>query len=106
MAAGKVTLQRGTLIYCLEQADNDITPLSRVAVPARASISARHEPALLGGVTVLEVEGYALDDADWEGTFYRTDTSRERSVTLRAVPYYAWDNRAAGQMAVWLRELD
>jgi DUF1680 family protein len=57
-------------------------------------------------VTVLEVEGYALDDADWEGTLYRTDTPRERSVTLRAVPYYAWDNRAAGQMAVWLRELD
>ena len=106
MAAGKVALQRGPLIYCLEQADNDITPLSRVAVPARAVISARHEPDLLGGVTVLEVEGYVLDDADWEGTLYRADAPRERRVTLRAVPYYAWDNRAAGQMAVWLRELD
>lgn len=25
------------------------------------------------------------------------------AVPLRAIPYYAWDNRAPGEMAVWLR---
>jgi DUF1680 family protein len=25
-------------------------------------------------------------------------------VQIRAVPYFAWDNRAPGEMLVWLRE--
>lgn len=106
MAAGKVALQRGPLVYCLEQADNDTMPLSRIGLPVDAHIRTRHETDLLGGVTVLETDGYALSTDDWQQQLYRTDKPRERRVPLRAIPYYAWDNRSAGQMAVWLRELD
>jgi uncharacterized protein len=106
MAAGKVALQRGPIVYCFEGVDNDVTPLSRVGLSTQAVIGARHEPELLGGVTVLEMEGSVLDDDDWHGTLYRPEAPRESRVQLRAIPYYAWDNRAAGQMAVWLRELD
>ena len=106
MAAGKVALQRGPIIYCLEEIDNEATPLSRIGLPQHATIDARHEPDLLGGVTVLEMQGYRLDAEDWQATLYRPQAPQQQPVQLRAIPYYAWDNRAAGQMAVWLRELD
>ncbi|MBA3275826.1 MAG: hypothetical protein H0T72_08530, partial [Chloroflexia bacterium] len=45
----------------------------------------------------------------WDGALYRTleslrgDRAGRSSVTLTAIPYYAWANRGAGPMAVWLR---
>ena len=105
MAAGKVALQRGPVVYCLEEVDNDVTPLSRVALPVDAPIDAVHEAGLLGGVTVLETEGVAVEDDDWDRELYRAAPPRQVTVPLRAVPYCTWDNRAAGQMLVWLREM-
>lgn len=104
-AGGKVAFQRGPLIYCLEQVDNPITPMTRVGVLRDAPITARHDGDLLGGVTVLEMEGWVAGRDDDSTELYTTQPPREQRVDLRAVPYYAWDNRDAGEMAVWLREL-
>jgi hypothetical protein len=35
---------------------------------------------------------------------YRTDASAIESFSFRAIPYFAWDNRAPGEMLVWARE--
>jgi DUF1680 family protein len=106
MAAGKVALQRGPVVYCLEQADNPAVPLTRAGLTSDSTITARHETSLLGGVTVLDVEGWVAGDDDWEGRLYRDEPSQEEPATLRAVPYFAWDNREPGEMLVWLRDLD
>ena len=76
---GKVALERGPLVYCLEQADNgrDVRQFT-LTTPAEWRTEPR--PDLLGGITVL--------------------TNGE----LTAVPYFAWGHRGAGSMAVWLRE--
>lgn len=76
---GKVALERGPLVYCAEQADN-LTPVPELAVTDDAPITAEHRPDLLGGVTVL----------------------RSEAAGLTAVPYYAWNHRGPGAMAVWL----
>jgi hypothetical protein len=46
----------------------------------------------------------------WHGALYRTadaaakdQPGRSSSVTLTAIPYYAWANRGTGPMTVWLR---
>jgi DUF1680 family protein len=93
----------GPIIYCLEQADHDV-PLHHILLPAQADLTPRFAPDLLGGVTVLEGRAVALVDSDWEGTLYRTTPPQTRPCAIRAIPYYAWDNRAAGAMAVWLHE--
>jgi len=46
---GSVTLQRGPLIYCLEQADQS-APLDRIVLPASAELTDRFVQELLGGV--------------------------------------------------------
>lgn len=100
--AGRVALQRGPLVYCLEGADNPF-PLDRVVLPAAATLTARHESGLLGGVTVIDGTADLLEQTDWSDVLYRGTPAGRRVVGIRAIPYYAWDHRAPGEMRVWLR---
>ncbi len=85
--AGSVALERGPLVYALEQVDN-ASGLLDYALPDEGQLSVEHEPDLLGGVSVIR--GEAIDGGG--GT-----------VPFKAVPYYAWGHRDAGEMTVWLR---
>ncbi|MDQ0471067.1 glycoside hydrolase family 127 protein [Labrys wisconsinensis] len=100
--AGRVALRRGPLIYCLEAVDNPVPP-SRIRLPRQARFEARFEPDLLGGATVLAGEAEAEAVQDWDGALYRSEPPAAEPVPIRAVPYFAWDNREPGEMQVWLR---
>jgi len=76
---GRVALERGPLVYCVEGVDNG--RLADLHLPDDAALRAEHQPDLLGGVTVIRREGKR---------------------PFLAIPYYAWANRGAGEMAVWL----
>ncbi len=105
MANYKVALQRGPVVYCLEQTDNPVAPLSRLALPGSAVPRVEWRPELLGGVGVIQSQAMLLDDAGWEDDLYRTTPARTEACTVTAVPYCVWDNREPGQMRVWLREV-
>ncbi len=100
---GRVALQRGPLVYCLEGADNDV-PLHRIRLASDAELESHFEPDLLGGVAVIEGQASALETADWDDTLYRTTPPERRAHRLVAIPYYAWDQRAPGEMSVWIRQ--
>jgi hypothetical protein len=72
---GCVAIERGPLVYCVEEPD---VPEADVAIDRRAPLGQRERPDLLGGVVTVETPA-------------------------TAVPYYAWGNRGAGAMRVWLR---
>ncbi|NLX20458.1 MAG: glycoside hydrolase family 127 protein [Phycisphaerae bacterium] len=99
---GRLALQRGPLVYCLEGVDHG-GKVRNMAIPRAATINERHEPALLGGIVVLTGEGLAIDAVDWTESLYRPALGG-RPVTLTAVPYYAWDHREPGEMVVWIPE--
>lgn len=84
--AGRVAVMRGPIVYCAEEVDNPGIPSEYFhadkALSKAAPLSTRYEPDLLGGVVVVEGEG------------------------IRMVPYFAWDNREPGAMAVWLKEIE
>lgn len=97
----QVALQRGPIVYCLEECDQPV-PLWRLGVKAEGTLSARKEQELLGGIVVIEGEGVALPDPDtWRDPLYRP-LAKRAEVRFRAIPYYAWDNRAPCPMKVWL----
>jgi DUF1680 family protein len=98
-----VALQRGPLVYCLEQVDNNI-PLHRIRLSPAAELESHFEPELLGGVTVVEAAATALETEDWSDTLYRTTPPAQRPHKLVAIPYYAWDQRQSGEMSVWVHE--
>jgi DUF1680 family protein len=100
--AGRVALQRGPVVYCLEEVDNGKN-LGDVVLKAGARFAAVREPRLLGGVVTLRGTGWKRDEAEWKGVLYRAATSRMARVKVKAVPYAVWANRKAGEMAVWVR---
>ena len=100
---GRVAVQRGPVVYCLESVDNPVSPLDRITLPLDTAWSAEHRLELLGGVTVLRGEAL-VDDVCWSGGLYQPARPiRRQPVEITAVPYCVWDNRAPGEMRVWFR---
>jgi DUF1680 family protein len=102
---GNLCIQRGPMVYCLEQVDQPDLDLLDVRVAPDASMQARRREDLLGGVVAIEVQGFVAAQGEWEGNLYLPPTDREmvyRTATLTAVPYYAWANREIGTMRVWI----
>jgi hypothetical protein len=83
---GRVAVQRGPLVFCAEGVDNGGRALD-LTIPDTALLTAEFKPGLLKGVVVLKGAGAAPAG------------STDREIVL--VPYYAWANRGAGEMAVW-----
>lgn len=100
---GKAVLMRGPVVYCLEEADNG-RDLHRVRLMPKAEYHAQYEPETLGGI--VTIRGEALVQKDWTGdALYQSLREAEyETKELVWIPYYAWANREAGEMMVWIRE--
>lgn len=77
---GRAAIQRGPIVYCVESADNG--PLGTLRLSLDAQFAHTFAPDLLNGVEAI--------------------TSTVDGRTITAVPYYAWNNRGRGEMAVWV----
>ena len=100
--AGRAAIQRGPIVYCLEQVDHAVNVLSMM-LPDAGKLRARFDPKLLGGVTVVEGTAAAPGGAGWRGRLYRSGAGKQTmSVKLKAVPYCVWDNRKKNAMTVWI----
>jgi hypothetical protein len=106
---GRVAVQRGPLIYCLEQLDQPQgVPLYDVSLDLRKNASSQFqeqfESNLLGGIVVLKHPGAADQNSTSEAKLYYSYAAapaQTRAVELQFVPYYAWANRAPTPMQVW-----
>ena len=74
---GKRAVQRGPLVYCIEEADNQ-TDFDAITIRPDAPWEAGFEADFLSGVVKI---------TDGSTTY---------------IPYYAWDNREPGKMKVWI----
>jgi DUF1680 family protein len=128
-ARGQVAIERGPLVYAVEQADQQGFTVDDLTVDANAPITEERRDDLLDGVVTLRIPGHAPAehvqpawpyqrlDGPGGATTARDATSVDdvagpqgattglqagRDVTAIAVPYYAWANRGAAPMRVWL----
>jgi DUF1680 family protein len=103
MNCGRVALQRGPVVYCLEETDNGGS-LNDIRLPRNSRLTAKHDRGFLRGCVVLTGQAFRRDRSGWNGRLYRATASRTKRVTIKAVPYFLWNNRAPGEMLVWIRE--
>jgi len=101
--SGRVALQRGPLVFCLEEADNG-TNLNDLVLDRRTKLETTFHPRLLGGIPVITGKARRRTPDGWRGALYRPAGSRSRTVLFKAIPYFAWANRRPGEMIVWIRE--
>ncbi len=96
---GKVALQRGPIVYCLEEVDNG-PHLPWVTLSPDAQLTAvTDESSLSIPFKAIETVGKRLPVAA-TGYVARNATP----VNLRFVPYFAWANRMVGEMLVWVKQ--
>lgn len=101
---GSLAIERGPLVYCLEQIDN-AADISDVEINPAAPLQTEWQPDLMGGTMLIKAEGNVVDTSDWEGTLYRTSgrhEAKKQPVQLIAAPYQLWSNRDSGAMRVWI----
>lgn len=103
MNAGRVALQRGPLVYCLEEADNG-PQLDDIALLADQPLRAAYDRELLGGAVVITGRGRRRDAGRWGEALYRPGPTERAATRLRAIPYALWGNRGVGEMLVWVQE--
>lgn len=100
---GRVALQRGPLVYCLEEIDNGKN-LNDLVLSREEKLTVKFEPDLLGGVSVITGTAQRRQLQPWQEQLYRTEPAATEKVIFKAIPYFAWANRAPGEMLVWVRE--
>lgn len=102
-AAGKAAIQRGPLVYCLEEADNG-RPLASFTLSAEPKLSEQPISDQLGRYIAVEGDARVADEAAWsDNPLYQPLHKRTKLIRFKAIPYYLWGNRKPGEMSVWLR---
>jgi len=103
---GRLAMQRGPLVYTLEQIDQNGVALGDIFIRPNGQSTAEARKELLGGVTVLKVSGQAAEKPLGEEALYEplaTAINRaKRPITLTFIPYYAIANREPTPMEVWV----
>lgn len=82
---GKRTIQRGPLVYCLEEVDNPKN-FDKLEINPSTSFEVIDKPDLLDGIKMIH--------------------AKSDNQEMFLIPYYAWDNRTAGKMKVWIDYLE
>ena len=101
--AGRFAIQRGPVLFCVEEKDNG-SNLHDIIVPKKNSLHAAHDPEHLGGAAVIVGDAYRRKPSHWGKKLYKTDPEPREDVIITAIPYCLWNNRDPGEMAVWLLE--
>lgn len=93
---GRFAIQYGPIMYCLEGADNKDSLVQNIVVNKTTPLQVSYNSGLLNGINVITTEGQA--------TRRQLNTSALLTSTqqVRAIPYYAWNNRGADEMEVWI----
>jgi len=102
--AGKVAIQRGPLVYCLEEADNGAN-LHHLLLPKDAEFSLEKTNRPIDGMVAIKATALRRNTDNWGDALYK----REAKYTLEKanatfIPYFAWANRGVGEMKVWVEE--
>jgi DUF1680 family protein len=90
---GKLAIERGPVMFCLEGKDQPDGTIFNKYIPADAQFGSYYNPTLLNGVEVLTTTAREV-----------LAGGKERDIPVRAIPYSTWCNRGSDQMAVWIPE--
>jgi DUF1680 family protein len=92
---GRLAIQRGPLVYCVEGMDNDSRAWN-ILLPEGTSLSTAAKS--INDEKVIEVKAVVpVITIDAQGSSLQTSKKE-----ITAIPYYTWANRGKNEMQVWL----
>jgi DUF1680 family protein len=99
----QVAVQRGPVVYCLESTDVvPGIPLERLAL--RRSTRLVTTPGEVAGrkMPVIPVKLAVLPEGGTDELYEDIGDAELTDIRSRLIPYFAWSNRGASEMSVWL----
>ncbi|MEV0381319.1 beta-L-arabinofuranosidase domain-containing protein [Nonomuraea sp. NPDC050643] len=110
---GCAAIERGPLVYCFEQIDQEAGLDDLALVPGTRLRAVERDLPGVGRTVLIEAEAVRLPPAPpgeppYAATTATTATTASGDLrdhapaTATAVPYYQWDNRDGGLMRVWI----
>jgi hypothetical protein len=81
---GKVAIERGPIVYCLEGADNPA--VDKITISANTQLTSSFNAKLLEGIQII------------------SGSNQSGNEKFTAIPYFVWNNRGANKMKVWIPE--
>ena len=100
---GRVAVERGPLVYCAEWADNEGVNPHHLLLARQPQFDV--VPAY--GIQNTEGDGKTFNVTAITAKAQEAGVTAEgkltaKDVTVKLIPYYAWNHRGAGKMDVWL----
>lgn len=100
----RIALQRGPVVFCLEEIDNGAN-LESIILPSNTILEANFEPGLLDGIVAIEGDASRDSTGGWTGTLYSDQPVNLENTRIKAIPYFTWGNRKPREeMILWIRE--
>ena len=100
--AGKAAIQRGPMVFCLEEVDNGKN-LSAIRLDKNCDWEYHAQDQILDGIGFLRGKGFRRKEEQWDQCLYAPLSLEEEEILVKAVPYFLWGNRGEGEMQVWCR---
>jgi uncharacterized protein len=91
---GKISLQRGPLMYCAEWPDN-FGKAGNLVLTSGTTFNTEFKTDLLNGITLIKSEATAIKVDE------KSNTVSTVKQPFTAIPYYAWAHRGKGEMMMW-----
>lgn len=101
---GKVAIQRGPLVYCLEEVDNQ-DRLYQIYLPKDAKLNAVFDNHLFGGIYTIQAEAMRIKKINESKLYSYCAEDEKKEQLIKFIPYYLWANREKGEMIVWVNEI-
>ncbi len=95
--SGRVALQMGPIIYCLEGVDNG-NNLREISIDSALDIKVKFDETM--GANLISCRGYRKDMDN--KALYQPVTDKYKEQELHFIPYYAFANRGETEMIVWI----
>ena len=99
---GKVAVQRGPIVYCLEEVDNG-KDMHMLKVDENARFETEEKEIATESVIAIKAQGWRQRKVQNAGLYFAHGKTEYERTTLTWIPYYAWANRGEGEMQVWTR---
>lgn len=93
---GKFAVQNGPIVYALEGVDNKDQSVRNIIADTVVLMNVSFRPDVLNGVNVISLKGAGTKRQ------LNSDLLLRSEQEVKAIPYYAWNNRGAGEMEVWI----
>ena len=87
---GKISIERGPIVYCAEWPDNDFSVLNAI-MPQKPQFTVESKPDLLYGLNMISTDAQLL-------YYNKAGKIEVKDVNLHLIPYYAWAHRGSGEM--------